>query len=168
MAFLDSNDLRSLSLTPREPEKRVQSPRSTFRFSVFQLRHSPFRARAPENLRLVSALYQSALCLCYVSFFGPENLPPLEAFGLGCPVIAADVPGASEQLGDAAIRVNPSNELEIAGALKLLSQDKTKRDELIRRGKERARRFTGRDFAKGLIASLDEFEPIRRSWPAGS
>ncbi|HLW35879.1 MAG TPA: glycosyltransferase family 1 protein [Chthoniobacterales bacterium] len=112
------------------------------------------------------ALYQSALCLCYVSFFGPENLPPLEAFGLGCPVIAADVPGASEQLGDAAIRVNPSNDLEIASALKILSQDKIKRDELIRRGKERARRFTGSDFAKGLIALLDEFESIRRCSPA--
>src|SRR5438477_6138121 len=110
----------------------------------------------------LKALYQHALCLCYVSFFGPENLPPLEAFGLGCPVIAADVPGASEQLADAAIRVNPSNEIEIADALKLLSNDKTKRDELIRRGKERARRFTGRDFAKGLIALLDEFEPLRR------
>jgi glycosyltransferase involved in cell wall biosynthesis len=114
------------------------------------------------------ALYQSALCLCYVSFFGPENLPPLEAFGLGCPVIAADVPGASEQLGNAAIRVNPSNDLEIAKALKILSQDKTKRDELIRRGKERARRFTGADFAEELIALLDEFETIRRSWSADS
>ena len=61
----------------------------------------------------LKALYQNALALCYVSFFGPENMPPLEAFGLGCPVIAADVPGASEQLGDAAIRVNPSDELAI-------------------------------------------------------
>jgi len=116
-----------------------------------------------ETLR---ALYQNALALCYVSFFGPENLPPLEAFGLGCPVIAADVPGASEQLGDAAIRVNPSDELAIAGALKLVFQDKSKREELIRRGKERARRFTGRDFAKGLFNLLDEFEPVRRSWAA--
>jgi len=103
------------------------------------------------------ALYQNALVLCYVSFFGPENLPPLEAFGLGCPVIAADVPGASEQLGDAAIRVNPSDELAIAQALKLVFQDKSKREELIRRGKDRARRFTGRDFAKGLFDLLDEF-----------
>jgi len=116
-----------------------------------------------ETLR---ALYQNALCLCYVSFFGPENLPPLEAFGLGCPVIAADVPGASEQLGDAAIRVNPTKELEIAQALKLVFHDKAKRDELVRRGKERARRFTGRDFAKSLFDLLDEFEPVRRSWAA--
>jgi glycosyltransferase involved in cell wall biosynthesis len=114
----------------------------------------------------LKALYQDALALCYVSLFGPDNLPPLEAFGLGCPVIAADVPGASEQLGDAAIRVNPANELEIAQALKLLFQDKLKREELIRRGKERARRFTGRDFAKGLFDLLDEFEPIRRCWAA--
>jgi len=112
------------------------------------------------------ALYQNALCLCYVSFFGPENLPPLEAFGLGCPVIAADVPGAREQLGDAAIRVDPANELEIAEALKLLFKDKLKREELIRQGKERARRFTGRDFAKGLFDLLDEFEPVQRCWAA--
>ncbi|PYL55797.1 MAG: glycosyltransferase family 1 protein, partial [Verrucomicrobia bacterium] len=111
----------------------------------------------------LKALYQNALALCYVSFFGPENLPPLEAFGLGCPVIAADVPGASEQLGDAAIRVNPSDELAIAEALKLVFQDKSKREELIRRGKKRAQRFTGRDFAKGLFDLLDEFELARRS-----
>ena len=109
----------------------------------------------------LKALYQNALCLCYSSFFGPDNLPPLEAFGLGCPVIAADVPGASEQLGDAAIRVNPSDELAIADAIKLVFQDKSKREELIRRGRERARRFTGRDFAKGLFELLDEFERAR-------
>jgi glycosyltransferase involved in cell wall biosynthesis len=110
------------------------------------------------------ALYQKAFALCYVSFFGPENLPPLEAFALGCPVIAADVPGASEQFGDAAIRINPMNEIEIAGALQSLLRDPTKRAALITRGKERALRFTGTDFAKGLIALLDEFEAIRRCW----
>ena len=114
----------------------------------------------------LKALYQNALTLCYVSFFGPENLPPLEAFGLGCPVIAADVPGASEQLGDAAIRVNPSDKVAIAEALKLVFQDEAKREELIRRGKERARRFTGRDFAKGLFDLLDEFAATRHSQAA--
>jgi glycosyltransferase involved in cell wall biosynthesis len=111
-----------------------------------------------ETLR---ELYQNALCLCYVSFFGPENLPPLEAFALGCPVIAADVQGASEQLADAALRVNPCDELEIAQALKLVFQDKSKREDLVRRGKERARRFTGRDFVQGLFDLLDEFQGVR-------
>ena len=35
------------------------------------------------------ALYRHAFALAYVTFFGPENLPPLEAFGLGCPVVAS-------------------------------------------------------------------------------
>src|SRR5262249_63267 len=38
------------------------------------------------------ALYRNAVALTYLSFCGPENLPPLEAFALGCPVIAARVP----------------------------------------------------------------------------
>jgi glycosyltransferase involved in cell wall biosynthesis len=114
----------------------------------------------------LQALYRNALALCYVSFFGPENLPPLEAFGLGCPVIAANVAGASEQLADAAILINPVDEIEIAHALKLLHNDRSTREDFIRRGKERARRFTGRDFAKGLFALLDEFESIRRCWSA--
>ena len=35
------------------------------------------------------ALYRNAFALAYVSLFGPDNLPPLEAFALGCPVIAS-------------------------------------------------------------------------------
>jgi glycosyltransferase involved in cell wall biosynthesis len=118
-----------------------------------------------ETLR---SLYQNAVALCYPSFFGPENLPPLEAFACGCPVIAANVPGAAEQLGGAAVLVNPADESEIAGAIKSIYSDKAKRDDLIRRGKERARRFTGSDFAKTLLGLLDEFARVRRCWPADS
>ncbi len=38
-------------------------------------------------------LYQHAHALVYLSRFGPENLPPLEALALGCPAIVANVPG---------------------------------------------------------------------------
>lgn len=114
------------------------------------------------------ALYQNAFVLCYMSFLGPLNLPPLEAFALGCPVIAADMPGAKEQFEDAAILVNPADELQIAEVLRSVLSDKAKREFLIRRGKERADRFTGSDFAKGLFGLLDEFEPIRQCWPGAS
>ena len=80
------------------------------------------------------ALYQNAFVLCYPSFFGPLNLPPLEAFALGCPVIAADIPGAKQELGDAAMLVNPANEFEIAEALKSVRSDSAKRESLTARG----------------------------------
>lgn len=78
------------------------------------------------------------------------------------------MPGAEEQLGNAAMLVNPANELEIAQALRSFLPDRAKREELIRRGKERGHRFTGKDFAEGLLGLLDEFESIRRCWTAES
>jgi glycosyltransferase involved in cell wall biosynthesis len=113
------------------------------------------------------ALYQHAFALTYVTFFGPENLPPLEAFALGCPVVASDVSGAREQLGDAALRVDPRKPEEIAAAITRLHADPAARAALVERGRTRARRFTGADFVAGILAWLDEFALVRRCWPSG-
>jgi glycosyltransferase involved in cell wall biosynthesis len=110
------------------------------------------------------SLYRNAFALTYLTFFGPENLPPLEAFALGCPVIASKVPGAEEQLGDAALLVSPVDPQAIASAIKALHEDAQLRQTLIKAGKERASTGTGRDFVRGVFSILDEFEAIRRSW----
>jgi glycosyltransferase involved in cell wall biosynthesis len=52
-------------------------------------------------------LYGEAICLAFVSFFGPDDIPPLEALAIGCPVIATCVPGADKQLEDAAWLLDP-------------------------------------------------------------
>ena len=110
------------------------------------------------------ALYCGAFALSYVTFFGPENLPTLEAFALGCPVVASDVSGAREQLGDAALFVDPRNPLEIAAAVKQLYDDESLRRKLIDKGRARAERWTAKDFVRGVFAAFDEFEPVRRCW----
>ena len=110
------------------------------------------------------ALYQNALALTYLSFFGPENLPPLEAFALGCPVIAARVSGSEEQLWDAALLVDPASPTEIAAAIRKLHQDAKLRQRLVVRGRNRAATWTVEDFVRGAFKILDTFEPIRRTW----
>lgn len=110
------------------------------------------------------ALYQHAHALTYVSFFGPENLPPLEAFALGCPVIAADVPGAREQLGEAAILVPPTEPTLIAEAVRRL-EDRALRDQLTEQGRQRAEIQTPEAYVRGFFDFLDEFERTRRCWP---
>jgi glycosyltransferase involved in cell wall biosynthesis len=105
-----------------------------------------------------------ALALAYVSFFGPENLPPLEAFGLGCPVLAADVDGASEQLGDAALLVSPADEDAIASGLLRLHREEGLRMSLIERGRARAVAYTTDDYVTGMLGILDELEPKVRTW----
>jgi glycosyltransferase involved in cell wall biosynthesis len=110
------------------------------------------------------ALYKHAHALVYLSYLGPENLPPLEAFALGCPVVAADIPGAREQLEGAALLVAPDDPVAVADAVTRL-EDQELRTELAARGRERAAERTPAAYVRGVLDFLDEFEAIRRCWP---
>lgn len=110
------------------------------------------------------ALYRGALALTYVSFFGPENMPPLEAFALGCPVIAANVSGAEEQMDGAALLVDPADPNDIAAAIRKVADDGQLREHLVASGRKRAARWTADDFVRGAYKILDSFEDIRNTW----
>lgn len=69
------------------------------------------------------ALYNNALALVMPTFLGPTNMPPLEAISLGCPVICSDLKGHREQLGNAAIYIDPLNPSDISEAMKSLMND---------------------------------------------
>ena len=108
-------------------------------------------------------LYQHAHALIYLSRFGPENLPPLEALALGCPAIVADVPGAAEQLGDAALIVDPDDPDAVADAIEQVGRP-NERKRLVEAGRARAGSWTADDYLRGLLAFLDDFERERRLW----
>jgi glycosyltransferase involved in cell wall biosynthesis len=109
------------------------------------------------------SLYKSAFALAYVSWAGPENLPPLEAFALGCPVVATRIPGADEQLGNAAILVEPGDPSDIASGISGLKDDET-RTRLIAAGLSRAQQWTSKNYVCGVFRIIDELEPIIRCW----
>jgi glycosyltransferase involved in cell wall biosynthesis len=115
-----------------------------------------------EDAALV-ALYRYAHALTYPSRFGPENLPPLEAMALGCPVIAAGVPGAREQMGEAALLVSPDEPAELVAAVRRLD-DAELRDRLVARGRDRAGEWTARDYVAGVLSFLNDFERLKRAW----
>ena len=109
------------------------------------------------------ALYKNAFALTYMSWTGPENLPPLEAFALGCPVVASRIPGAEEQMADAAIFVDPGDPDDIASGISKLG-DESVRARFIAVGLSRARRWTSRDYVAGIFRVIDELEPVVRCW----
>lgn len=109
-------------------------------------------------------LYQHAFALVYASLFGPDNLPPLEAFALGCPVIAANVEGASEQMGDAALLVAPCDEYAFADAVVRLVNSPELRDSLILKGNKRASSRTAEGYIAEVVKLFDEFRMYRRCW----
>jgi len=110
------------------------------------------------------ALYINAFALLFASFFGPDNLPPLEAFALECPVIASKVAGTEEQLGNAALFFDPSNYLEMAKLIKLLFDEPSLRDTLRKNGLERLTLCNADDYIKKVCDIFDSFEHIVRCW----
>ncbi|MEO8621343.1 MAG: glycosyltransferase family 1 protein [bacterium] len=118
-----------------------------------------------DRERLV-ALYQHAEAMLYPSLFGPDNLASLEAMALGCPVIAARVDGAAEQIGDAGILVDPLDPRDYAAAVRALRENPHRCDELVERGRERARSWTATQYAAAVFALIDSrIAPVRALWP---
>lgn len=65
----------------------------------------------------IPALYDGALALTMPSYFGPTNLPPVEAAAIGCPVIYADQPTFRAQMGDGALYCDLADPESLAGHL---------------------------------------------------
>jgi glycosyltransferase involved in cell wall biosynthesis len=107
-------------------------------------------------------LYKNAHVMMFPTFLGPDNIPPLEAFALGCPVVASDIIGAREQMENAAILVDPKREDLFASAIAQL--DETQRQDLIQKGHALAQRRTAQNYLAGLLETIDEIEPYRRCW----
>jgi glycosyltransferase involved in cell wall biosynthesis len=109
-------------------------------------------------------LYDKASALVYTSYGGPENLPPLEAFARGCPVIAADIPGAREQLGKAASLVNPCDHIALAKSIVMITENEACRVRLIEDGYTRASKWTSDMYAKGLISEITQIGLHMECW----
>jgi glycosyltransferase involved in cell wall biosynthesis len=62
-------------------------------------------------------LYQTASLMIFPSFFGPDNLPPLEAISFGCPVAASDHAGSREQYKGGIPLFDPTDVSEISQAI---------------------------------------------------
>lgn len=116
-----------------------------------------FTGRVPDEL--LPPLYAGALAFVYPSLYEGFGLPPLEAMACGTPVLASNAASLPEVVGDAGLLVNPYDVEAIAHGIRQLVQDGTLREELRRKGLERARRFTWERTAESTWAVLQAFAP---------
>jgi phosphatidylinositol alpha-mannosyltransferase len=80
----------------------------------------------------------------------------LEAMAAGTPVLASDLPGYYLAADDAARYVTPGEPSALAAAIVGLSADVELREEMCRRGLERAERFTFRDLCDRYLELVHE------------
>mgnify|MGYP003626186448 CR=1 FL=1 len=83
----------------------------------------------------MAGLYQSARALIMPTFFGPTNIPPLEAFALNCPVAVSNIYAMPEQYQDAALYFDPNSTEEIQHALTRLWSEDALCEDLIKKGR---------------------------------
>lgn len=110
----------------------------------------------------MGALFAEAVALVMPTFFGPTNIPILEAWNVGCPTITSDIRGVREQAGDAALLADPRSVEAIADAIGRIWRDGELRDELVRRGRARLALYTREDYAQRLSEILDQASEIVR------
>lgn len=112
----------------------------------------------------INFLYSKAIAMVFPTYIGPDNFPPLEAFGLGCPVIASSVQGAKEQLGDNALLFDPFSVDDLVDKILMIRNDRTKRDLLIKQGFEKAKSWNSNDYAKSLLSTVEKYRPYSRCY----
>lgn len=111
----------------------------------------------------IIALYKNAFALTYASWFGPDNIPPLEAMALHCPVVCSNFEGAKEQLGDCALYFDRTDEMAIVKAVRKL-QDLNLKKELTQKAYLLAKEREIKKYVKNMMKIIKEFKAIRECW----
>jgi glycosyltransferase involved in cell wall biosynthesis len=105
----------------------------------------------PADMR---ALYEGALAVVMPTYFGPTNLPPLEAWKTRCPLIYSA--HLADQAGDAALLADPDDAHQLAECIRSVLAPEVRAD-LVARGTARLAQITGRIAAaeQDLVDRLD-------------
>jgi glycosyltransferase involved in cell wall biosynthesis len=90
----------------------------------------------------IPALYSLARCAVYPSWYEGFGMPVLEAMACGTPIVASNTSSLPEVAGDAALLISPGDDGALARVLERLLTDDHLRNDLARRGIERARQFS--------------------------
>jgi glycosyltransferase involved in cell wall biosynthesis len=103
----------------------------------------------------IASLYHRARAMVMPTFFGPTNIPPLEAFATGCPTAVSNIYAMAEQAGGAALLFNPESVVEIAQAIRKLWLDDALCSALADKGKRRHSAWNQQQFNERVRQIID-------------
>lgn len=113
----------------------------------------------------IGPLYTAARALVMPTYFGPTNLPPLEALALGCPVIYSDCPEFRADLGEAALYCDLTDPASLATQIRAVICDPGLADTLRRSGASLLMtRSAQGQYVRAMQRVVDDFAYLRRRW----
>jgi glycosyltransferase involved in cell wall biosynthesis len=113
-------------------------------------------------------LYARAACLVLPSLREGFGLPVLEAMACGTPVITSSNSSLPEVGGDAAVRVDPHDAVDLADAMYRVLADRDLREDLRERGLKWVRAFSWRRTAEQMSRVLDEVGVLPGEHPSAA
>ena len=102
-------------------------------------------------------MYTHAVAMIFASMMGPNNMPPIEATYLNCPVIITNLDGHKEQLQDTALYFDGNKPKELAGLMYNVLINKELRNCVIESQKELAKKFSSINYFDSVKKILDEY-----------
>jgi len=110
----------------------------------------PFRVVLAAHVEehLLPALCAGAMAMAYPSIYEGFGLPPLEAMASGTPVLAGNRSSLPEVVGDAGVLVDVLDVDAIAAGIRCLIENSALRDDLRRKGLDRAKQFSWDETAR--------------------
>jgi glycosyltransferase involved in cell wall biosynthesis len=100
--------------------------------------------------------YNLADVFVFPSFYEGFGLPPLEAMACGCPVITSNAASLPEVVDNAGIMVDPLNIDGLAEAIYNVLTNDGLREDMIKKGLERAKMFTWERTARETYKVYEE------------
>lgn len=111
------------------------------------------------------SLYSNSVALVMPTYFGPTNIPPLEAFKLNVPVLYSDIPGLREQACKAALFLDLNDPKSLVLNLKKLLNSKNLRIEMINQGQLRLKELNlEQNNLNTLKNIIKDFKTIKHTW----
>ncbi len=113
---------------------------------------------------VLQELYASARITVFPSYFGPDNLPPLESLSFGTLTAVAEIPGARDYLGDSVVYFLPN---DFEGLSKILEQALLDESWGMEKNNLVSNLFgdrTWRNYFLKINSFLDDFSNTRENW----
>lgn len=101
-------------------------------------------------------LYKMSLFLIMPSLYESISIPIYEAFSLEVPVCASNTGAIPQQVGGAALLFQPKNIEDIYSKIKILLEDKNKRESLAKMGKRRLDQLNHKNFGAHILRLIEQ------------
>ncbi len=113
-------------------------------------------------------LYSQALALVMPTYFGPTNIPPLEAWQLSCPVIYSDLPGLREQVQGAGLLIDLNNPEDLARNIQKILKKDPQIAEFVASGRNRVNQNKEEDYWQTLEIIFKNYSNKLQCWREGN